>query len=66
MPKTSFGIRIEDELLEKIDRIVSRSKYLQTSRSEVVETILTYYFKSNHANEEWTRRLIIKKREGKL
>ncbi|NOZ59705.1 MAG: hypothetical protein GXO66_09070 [Euryarchaeota archaeon] len=66
MPKTSFGIRIENELLEKLDRIVSRSKYLQTSRSEVVEAILAYYFKSNSAHEEWTRRLIIKKREGKL
>ncbi|WP_457554962.1 ribbon-helix-helix domain-containing protein [Candidatus Pyrohabitans sp.] len=65
MPKTSFGIRIENELLEKLDKIVSRSRYLQTSRSEVVEAILTYYF-NNHSHEEWTRKLIIKKREGKL
>jgi metal-responsive CopG/Arc/MetJ family transcriptional regulator len=66
MPKTSFGIRIENELLEKLDRIVSKSRYLQTSRSEVVEAILAYYFKTNHGHLEWTRKLIIKKREGKL
>lgn len=66
MPKTSFGIRIDNELLDKLDQIVSESRYLQTSRSEVVEVILAYYFKSNHGHLEWTRRLIIQKREGKL
>lgn len=66
MGKTSFGIRIKEELVEKLDGIVSNSGYLRTSRSEVVEVILESYFKANNEPMEETRRLIILKREGKL
>ncbi len=46
--------------------IVDSSEYLQVSRSEVVEAILTAYFKSDVDHEKRVRELIIRKRKGKL
>jgi metal-responsive CopG/Arc/MetJ family transcriptional regulator len=65
MVKTSFGIRIDGEILQKLDDIVAESRYLGISRSEVIEAILKDYFRSNE-NPRETRRLIIQKREGRL
>ncbi|KXA89442.1 hypothetical protein AKJ62_03120 [candidate division MSBL1 archaeon SCGC-AAA259D14] len=39
---------------------------LDSSRSEVVETILTAFFKSSVDHAKKARELIIKKRKGKL
>jgi len=65
MAKTSFGIRIPDELVSRVDLVVEESRYLNISRSEVIEVILLDYFNSNDGVEN-IRRLIIKKREGRL
>lgn len=64
--KINFGVRIDINLAEKLDKIVKDSEYLNISRSEVVEAILSAYFKSDikHANK--VRELVILKRRGKL
>jgi len=67
-PKTSFGIRIKDDLVEALNEIVEECVYLNTSRSEVVEAILWNYFHlessvDSHANN--ISKLIIKKRKNK-
>ncbi|KXA99032.1 transposase [candidate division MSBL1 archaeon SCGC-AAA259M10] len=61
MPKTKFGVTIDEELTKELDKIVGDSEYLDLSRSEVVETILTAFFKSNVDHTKKARELIIKK-----
>ncbi|KXA91127.1 transposase [candidate division MSBL1 archaeon SCGC-AAA259A05] len=64
--KTSFGIRIDEDLAEELDKIVEESDYLDASRSEVVEAILMAYFKSSTDHVKKARELIIRKRKGKI
>ena len=64
--KISFGIRIDEELVNKINEIVEKSRYLNASRSEVVETILAAFFKSEINHSEKVRELIIIKRKNGL
>ncbi|KXB04183.1 transposase [candidate division MSBL1 archaeon SCGC-AAA382A03] len=64
--KTSFGIRIRDSLGKELDKIVEESKYLDVSRSEVVEAILIAFFRSDVDHGERVRELVIKKRKDKL
>ncbi|KXB00193.1 transposase [candidate division MSBL1 archaeon SCGC-AAA259M10] len=64
--KISFGVRISEDLVKELDKIVDESEYLDVSRSEVVEAILLAYFKSNVDHEKRARELIIRKRKGKL
>jgi metal-responsive CopG/Arc/MetJ family transcriptional regulator len=68
-PKTSFGIRIKDDLVEALNEIVEECVYLNTSRSEVVEAILWSYFYLENSEDRHTNKiskLIIKKRQNKL
>ncbi|KXA94989.1 transposase [candidate division MSBL1 archaeon SCGC-AAA259I09] len=64
--KISFGVRISEDLVKELDKIVDESEYLDVSRSEVVEAILLTYFKSDVDHEKRARELIIRKRKGKL
>lgn len=64
--KISFGVRIDGKLLKELDKIVIDSKYLNASRSEIVETILTAYFKADINHGEKVRGLIIEKRKRLL
>ncbi|KXA93052.1 transposase [candidate division MSBL1 archaeon SCGC-AAA259E22] len=66
MPKINFGVTIDEELRKELDKIVGESEDLDLSRSEVVETILTAFFKSSVDHAKKARELIIKKRKGKL
>ncbi|KXB04038.1 transposase [candidate division MSBL1 archaeon SCGC-AAA261O19] len=66
MPKIKFGVTIDEELRKELDKIVGESEDLDSSRSEVVETILTAFFKSSVDHAKKARELIIKKRKGKL
>ncbi len=67
--KTSFGIRIKDDLVEALNEIVEECVYLNTSRSEVVEAILWNYFSLENPEDTHTNKisnLIIQKRQNKL
>ena len=66
MPKIKFGVTIDEELRKELDKIVGESEYLDLSRSEVVEIILTAFFKSSVDHTKKVRELIIRKRKGKL
>ncbi|KXB04037.1 transposase [candidate division MSBL1 archaeon SCGC-AAA261O19] len=65
-PKTSFGIRIDEDLVKDLDKIVKESDDLNVSRSEVVESILMAYFKSDTDHVKKARELIIRKRKEKI
>ncbi len=64
MTKSSFGIRIEDELLEKLGHIMDESRYLNITRSEIIETVLESELNGDYSKER-IQELIIKRREGK-
>ncbi|KXA90188.1 transposase [candidate division MSBL1 archaeon SCGC-AAA259B11] len=61
MPKIKFGVIIDEELRKELDKIVEESEDLDSSRSEVVETILTAFFKSSVDHAKKVRELVIKK-----
>jgi metal-responsive CopG/Arc/MetJ family transcriptional regulator len=44
MSDTGFGVSIAAELVKELDELTEQYVYLQASRSEVVEAILTAYF----------------------
>ncbi len=66
MPKTKFGVTIDEKLTKELDKIVNESEYLDLSRSETVEAILTAFFKSNSNHTKKARELVIRKRKDKL
>ncbi|HDH27824.1 MAG TPA: hypothetical protein ENH13_01680 [Euryarchaeota archaeon] len=65
MKKSSFGVRIEDELLDKLSEIIDESRYLNITRSEIIETVLETQLNGDHSKER-IQDLIIKRREGRL
>ncbi|KXA95343.1 transposase [candidate division MSBL1 archaeon SCGC-AAA259I07] len=64
--KISFGVNIDENLVKELDEVVESSEYLHASRSEVVEAILTAYFRSDVNHEKKARELIIRRRKNKL
>ncbi|KXA97273.1 transposase [candidate division MSBL1 archaeon SCGC-AAA259I14] len=64
--KISFGVNIDENLVKELDKVVESSEYLHASRSEVVEAILTAYFRSDVNHEKKARELIIRRRKNKL
>ncbi len=65
MTKSSFGVRVEDELLDKLSEIIDESRYLNITRSEIIETVLETQLNGDHSKER-IQDLIIKRREGRL
>ncbi len=65
MTKSSFGIRIDDELLDKLGHIMDESRYLNITRSEIIETLLELELDGDDSAEK-IQDLIIKRREGRL
>lgn len=64
--KVKVGFAVDEEIVEKLDSIVERSRYLQTSRSELADAILAAFFKAQEKPLETGRRLIILRRKGKI
>jgi len=65
MSKTSFGIRIDDELVEKLSEIIQKSRYLNLTRSEIIEALLEIQL-SELDSAERVQEMIIRRREGRL
>ena len=65
MSKSSCGIRIDDELVEKLSQLIEGSRYLHLTRSEIIETLLEAQL-NNDDSAEKIQDLIIKRREGRL
>jgi len=59
----SFGIRLKKELVEKLDKIVKEASYLKSTRSELIESIISAFFSSNFNHFEKGKEFIIIKRK---
>ena len=64
--KIKFGVSIDQKIVQKIDGMVQESSDLKATRSEMVEAILTAYFRSRIKHSEKARELIIARRKGLL
>ena len=64
--KIKFGVSIDQKIVEKINGMVEGSSDLEATRSEMVEVILTAYFRSRIKHGEKARELIIAGRKGLL
>ncbi|WP_231188662.1 hypothetical protein [Haladaptatus sp. DYF46] len=66
MSKTEFGVSVAEELVDDLDGVTEQCVDLQASRSEVVEAILTAFFRGEIDHEARIRELIIRRRKGTL
>jgi len=64
--KASFGIRLETEIAEKLNKLVDELKEIKANRSEIVETIVSAYLKANVKHFDKTKELVMRKRKGEL
>ena len=64
--KIKIGIAVDKDVLEKLDKIVNASAFLDTSRSEIINVILRAFFKSNVNQTEKARELVIRYRKDLL
>ena len=66
MAKEKFGVAVDEEIVQEVDELVAESADLGSSRSEVVEAILTAFVQSESNHAERVREIIIRKRKGTL
>jgi len=66
MAREKFGVAVSDELVDELDELVDECADLGASRSEIVEAILTAYFRSDVDHAARVRELIIRRRKGTL
>ena len=66
MAREKFGVAVSDELVDELDELVDECADLGASRSEIVEAILTAYFRSDVEHATRVRELIIRRRKGNL
>lgn len=66
MAREKFGVAVSDELVDELDELVEECADLGASRSEIVEAILTAYFRSDVDHVARVRELIIRRRKGNL
>lgn len=58
----SFGVRIEKEIVDRIDEMCERMRDPNVSRSELIEIILKSFFSTRVNHEQVLRGLITRKR----
>jgi len=66
MAKAKFGIAVDEEIVQEVDKLVAECDDLGASRSEIVEAILTAFIQSNSDHAKQVREVIIRKRKGTL
>lgn len=66
MSQTECGVAVAEELVDELDDLTEQCVDLQASRSEIVEAILTAYFRGDIDHEAWVRELVIRRRKGTL
>ena len=66
MAREKFGVAVSDELVDELDELVEACADLGASRSEIVEAILTAYFRSDVDHAARVRELIIRRRKENL
>ena len=66
MRREKFGVAVAEELVDELEGLVDESVDLGASRSEIVEAIVTAYFRSDVDHAARVRELIIRRREEDL
>lgn len=66
MVREKFGVAVAGELVDELDKLVEECADLGASRSEIVEAILTAYFRSDVDHAARVRELIIRRRKENL
>lgn len=61
--KISFGIRLKEELVDKLDEIIKHANYLNSTKSELIESIISAFFSSKFNHIEKGKEFIIIKRK---
>jgi len=61
--KISFGVRFKKRIAEKLDYIIKNLTELNTTRSELLESITEAFFASNFNHVERGREFIVTKRK---
>lgn len=59
MVKEKFGIAVDEEIVQEVDKLVAEC-------NELVEAILTAFIQSDSNHAEQVREIIIRKRKGTL
>jgi len=66
MAKEKFGVAVDEEIVQEVDKLIAECDDLGASRSEIVETILTAFVQSKSNHTKRVREIIIRKRKGTL
>jgi metal-responsive CopG/Arc/MetJ family transcriptional regulator len=66
MAKEKFGVAVEEETVQEVDKLVAECDDLGASRFEIVGAILTAFVHSESNHAERVREIIIRKRKGTL
>ena len=66
MARKKFGVALSGDIVDELEKVVDECADLGASRSEIVEAVLTAYFKSNLDHVARVRELVLRRREGNL
>ena len=66
MAREKFGVAVSDELVDDFDELVRECADLGARGSEIVEAILTAYFRSDVDHATRVRNLTIRRRKKNL
>jgi len=64
--KETFGIAVEEDIVQEVDELVAECDDLGAAGSEIVEAVLTAFIQSEANHAEWMREIIIRRRKGTL
>lgn len=64
--KQKIGVALDEEMVERLDKIVEKLDHMNTSRSEAINSILAAFFQGNMDHVEMVSKFTTKKRKGKL
>ena len=60
LAKTKFGVSIDDEIVQEMDKLVNECADLGASRSEIVEAVLTAYLESELSTNHRLNQLVLR------
>jgi metal-responsive CopG/Arc/MetJ family transcriptional regulator len=66
MSKKTFGISVDEDIVQQIEKLADECDDFQASRSEIIKAILTAYLRSDADHVERVRELLIRRRKGTL
>jgi metal-responsive CopG/Arc/MetJ family transcriptional regulator len=66
MAREKFGVALSEELVDELEELVDECTDLGAGGSEIVEAVLTAYFKSDVDHTARVRELVIRRRKGNL